>query len=58
MENNQTRTQAYAPESVTFSSEEELIEMVMEGYRDVEAGRTKDGKIVMERLAEKYGFSL
>ncbi|MCL2633461.1 MAG: type II toxin-antitoxin system RelB/DinJ family antitoxin [Oscillospiraceae bacterium] len=47
-----------APESVTFKNEEELVEMVMEGYRSMREGRMISGEEMFEEIRRKYGFSI
>ena len=37
-------------------SEEELNEELEKGYADIQAGRTKDAKIVFDNIRKDYGI--
>jgi addiction module RelB/DinJ family antitoxin len=45
-----------APESVTFTSREDLYEKLSVGVEQVKEGKVTDADTVIQQLREKYGF--
>jgi hypothetical protein len=46
------------PEHLSFGNEEELVEMVMEGLRDVRERKVVPGETVFQEIRDRYGFSV
>lgn len=44
------------PVDMSVLSEEELNEELEKGYADIQAGRTKDAKIVFDNIRKDYGI--